>query len=309
MPSIRKDHSDSNKPRSSAPPTRGSPSINCRIRLWIIWHRITAPFRAIGNLLSRVFTIYRVAFLLAAIAVALWYFNHLSIDSLLPNIVTDLLGVALTVFIIDTMYRLRSDAEHKKVLIAQLGSKNNAVATGALHELDAQGWLSDGSLQCAFLMSCNLDGNSFSGADLRRVTFSFASLRDTTWFEADLQGAFLDHADLSNATLSMHAVGPHFTEGDLTGATLTNANLSGAKVRHEQLCRARSIWNAKMPDGQLYDGRYNLPNDIELFLKSARNPNNPQEWADFYGVSLARYLEGQAWAQANLSFPRSPVST
>jgi uncharacterized protein YjbI with pentapeptide repeats len=308
MPSKNKNRKETRNPKSSACPPKKSASINWRILRWRIWYRITSPFRAIGNLLSRVFTIYRVAILLVVIAVALWHFNHISIDALLPNIVTDLLGVALTVFIIDTMYRLRSDAERKKILIAKLGSKNNAVATEALHELDAQGWLSDGSLYRAFLLSCNLDGNSFTGADLRRVSFSFASLRDTTWFEADLQGAFLDHADLSNATFSMHAVGPHFTEADLTGATLTTANLSGAKVRHEQLCRAGTLWRAKMSDGQLYDGRYNFPNDIELFLKYARNPNNPQEWADFYGVSLDRYLEGQVWAQANLSFMRSPVS-
>jgi uncharacterized protein YjbI with pentapeptide repeats len=308
MPSIYRDLNKTRDSKSSVPQSKGSASVNWRIRRWMIWYRITTPFRAIGNFLSHVFTIYRVAFLLAAIAVALWYFYHIGIDALLPNIVIDLLSVALTVFIIDKMYRLRSDAERKKVLVSLLGSKNNAVATGALHELDAQGWLSDGSLQSAFLTSCNLDGNSFSGADLRRVSFSFASLRDTTWFEADLQGAFLDYADLSNATLSMHAVGPHFTEADLTGSTLTNANLSGAKVRHEQLCRVRSLWRATMPDGQIYDGRYSLTNDIELFLTYTRNPNNPQEWADFYGVSLAQYLEGQAWAQANLSILRSPAA-
>lgn len=286
--------SRSRKPRSKAP-------INWRLVRWRIWYRITSPFRAIGDFLSRVFTIYRVATLLAVIAIALWYYNQINFEALLPNIVTDLLGIALAVFIIDTMYRLRSNAERKKMLIAKLGSKNNAVATDALHELDTEGWLSDGSLQSAFLLSCNLDGNSFSGADLKQASFSFGSLRDTTWFEADLQGTFLDHANLSNARLSMHAQGPHYAEADLNGATLFSANLSGAKVRHEQLCRVRSLWGATMPDGQLYDGRYNLSEDIEGFLKYARDPNSPSEWADYYGVSLVRYVEGQKWDQMNLS--------
>ncbi len=276
--------------------------INWRFLRWRIWYRITLPFSTLGKFLSRIFTVYRVAFLLGIIAIALWYFNHIDFDVLLPNIVTDLLGVAITVFIIDTMYRVRSDTERKKVLIAKLGSKNNAVATDALHELEAEGWLADGSLNRAFLTSCNLDGNSFSGADLRRVSFSFASLRETTWFEADLQGAFLDHVDLTNATLSMHAVDTHFAEADLAGATLSNANLSGAKVRHEQLRKTRSLWKAKMPNGELYDGRYNLQADIELFLKYSRNPNDPQEWAIFYGVSIQQYLSGQKWASANSGF-------
>ena len=276
--------------------------INWRFLRWRIWYRITLPFSILGKFLSRIFTVYRVAFLLGIIAIALWYFNHIDFDVLLPNIVTDLLGVAITVFIIDTMYRVRSDTERKKVLIAKLGSKNNAVATDALRELEAEGWLSDGSLNQAFLISCNLDGNSFSGADLRRVSFSFASLRETTWFEADLQGAFLDHADLTNATLSMHAVDTHFAEADLTGATLSNANLSGAKVRHEQLRKVRSLWKAKMPNGELYDGRYNLQSDVELFLKYSRNPNDSQEWATFYGVSIQQYLNGQKWAATNSEF-------
>lgn len=276
--------------------------INWRFLRWRIWYRITLPFSMLGKFLSRIFTVYRVAFLLGIIATALWYFNRIDFQVLLPNIVTDLLGVAITVFIIDTMYRVRSDTERKKVLIAKLGSKNNAVATDALHELEAEGWLSDGSLNRAFLISCNLDGNSFSNADLRRVSFSFATLRETTWLEADLQGAFLDHVDLTNATLSMHAVDTHFAEADLTGATLSSANLSGAKVRHEQLRKARSLWKAKMPNGELYDGRYNLQSDVELFLKYSRNPNDPQEWAIFYGVSIQQYLNGQKWATANSGF-------
>ncbi|MBN1311942.1 MAG: pentapeptide repeat-containing protein [Anaerolineae bacterium] len=282
-------------------------SSNWRFYLrWMIWPRITAPFKAIGHILSCILTVYRVAFLLTAIAVALWYFNRIDIDTLLPNIVTDLLGVALTVFIIDKMYRLRSDVEQKKILIAKLGSKNNAVASAALRELSAQGWLSDGTLLGAHLTSCNLDGNSFSGADLRRVSLSYASLQDTQWFETDLRDAFLDHAMLCNASLSMHD-GPYYPEANLTGATLSHADLSKARVRHEQLCRLRSLWRATMPDGQIYDGRYNLSEDIHLYLKFARNPNNPQEWAEFYGVSLDKYLEGQAWASTNPDLSQQAV--
>ena len=276
--------------------------IDWRFLRWRIWYRITLPFSILGKFLSRIFTIYRVAFLLGIVAIALWYFHHIDFEVLLPNIVTDLLGVAITVFVIDTMYRVRSDTERKKVLITKLGSKNNAVATEALHELEAEGWLSDGSLNRVFLISCNLDGNSFTGADLRQVSFSFSSLRETTWFEVDLQGAFLDHADLTNATLSMHDFDKHFAEADLTGVTLFSANLSGAKVRHEQLRKVRSLWKAKMPNGELYDGRYNLQADMEQFLKYSRNPNDPQEWATYYGVSVSQYLSGQKWANANSEF-------
>ncbi|MEX2030707.1 MAG: pentapeptide repeat-containing protein [Anaerolineales bacterium] len=275
---------------------------------WVVWYRITRPFDWAGRVLSRLFTVRRVAFILAVLGFALFYFYRVTMAQLLPNIITDLFGIALAVFILDAMYRLRSDAELKKVLIAKLGSKNNAVATEAIHELKARGWLADGSLVRAFLISANLDGNSFTGADLRRVSFSFASLKATSWFEANVQGAFFDGADLQNAHLSMHAVGPHFAEADLSGAMLYKANLRGAHVRDEQLSRARSLWGATMPDGRLYDGRFNLQEDIKLHLKFARNPNDADEWARFYGVPLDQYLEGQAWAHQRERASNPPVS-
>lgn len=262
-----------------------------------------------GKFLSRIFTIYRVAFLLIIVAIILWYFNEISFEELLPNIITDLLGVALTVFIIDTMYRLRSDTERKRILIEKLGSKNNSVATEALHEINAQGWLYDGSLNRASLLSCNLDGNSFSGADIRQARLAFASLRDTNWVEASLQGAWLDHVNLSNATLTMYEpeINRHI-EADLTGASLYMANLKGAKIRHEQLCKVKSLWKTVMPDGQIYDGRYNLLPDIERFLKFAKNPGDPKEWADYYGISIAQYMNGQLWASKNLERLKQSVS-
>ncbi len=280
-----------------------------RFRLrWVVWFRITAPFRAIARFLSRIFTVYRVAFILLIIASSLWYFSRISVDELLPNFITDLFAVALTVFIIDTMYRVRSDSEQKKVLISKLGSKNNSVSSEAVHELKARGWLSDGSLQKAFLISANLDNNSFTGASLRQAVFSFASLKNTKWFEADLEGAFLDNVDLQGASLSTHAIGPHYAEADLANATFTNANLAGASVRNEQLCKARSLWRAVMPNGKIYDGRYNFTDDINLHLEFARDPTDPIEWAQFYGVSVDQYLEGQRWSKSHPELSQSQVN-
>lgn len=268
------------------------------MRFWHVRYQAGRPFRFVGGILARVFTVYRVAFLLAVVALLIWHQARVPINAILPNVVTDLLAVALTVFIIDNMYRLRADKEVKKVLISKLGSKNATVATEALQELGARGGLSDGSLKKGFLLSANLDGNSFTGADMRQVVLSSASLRDTTWFETDLTGAFLDHADLRNASLSMYSDG-YFVEADLSGADLAGAQLAGADVRHEQLRRARSLWRATMPDGEPYDGRYNLQSDVGLFLKYAHNAANPLEWAQFYGVTPERYLEGQLWAREN----------
>ena len=275
--------------------------MNWRIRFrYQIWPRITKPFKVVGKFVADRFTIYRVAFLLTIIAIAIWYFSQVTLDELWPNIIPELLSISITIFIIDTLYSRRSDDERKQILIKQLGSKNNAVATEALKELDARGWLSDGTLEGAFLLLANLDGNSLTGADLRRVSLSSASLRNTTWFETDLEGAFLDNADLREASLSIHAVGPHYAEAYMKGVSLFGSDLRKARVRPEQLAQARSLWGALMPNGSRYDGRYNLQFDIDIYRKSGKDINNRQEMALFYGVTLEEYNKGQEWAKANL---------
>ena len=63
-----------------------------------------------------------------------------------------------------------------------------------------------------------------------------------------------------------------------------------------------------MPDGQLYDGRYNLRKDIEDYMRFAVDPNDPKDWADYYGVPVARYVEGQEWSSINLDRLRQTTS-
>lgn len=273
--------------------------MNWRTRFrYILWPRISRPIRSVLSAVSRRFTIYRVAFLLVISALAIWYFAAVDVDDLWPNIIPELLSIAITVFIIDTIYRRHSDDQAKKILITQLGSRNNAVATEALTELEARGWLSDGTLRGVFLLSANLDENSFTGADLRGTRFPFASLRKTAWMEADLREAWMDGADLEDATLSMHATGQHYAEADLRGASMSEVNMRGARVRDEQLVELKSLWRATMPDGKLYDGRFNLPVDQDIFLKSSKDPDDPNGWASFYGVSVEEYQRGQRWAKA-----------
>jgi uncharacterized protein YjbI with pentapeptide repeats len=194
--------------------------------------------------------------------------------------------------------------ELKRILKKQLGSQNNAVASQALEELTARGWLLDGSLKRVFLVEANLENNSFSGANLQRAIMDSAKLKNTTWFDADLEGAFMDHADLRNATLSMQMPDLSITEAKLKGVTLSFAKLQGAEISNSQFVQLRSLWKAIMPNGNRYDGRFKLSDDIELHNKSAKDIADPIEWAFFYGVSLKQYLSGQKWANDNIELFR-----
>jgi len=268
---------------------------------YIIWPRITKPLHFTGDFLLRIFTVYRAAFFLTLIAIGIWYYTQVGLDELWPNIIPELLSIALTVFIIDTLNKRHAEDETKKILIEQLKSQNNAVASQALAEMEARGWLWRGVLRGVYLASSNLDNNSFINVDFKRVNFSFASLKNTNWFETDLEDAVLHQVDLHGATLSVHAVGPYYAEANLKNARITNSNLFGVSVRNEQLVQLNSLLHTIMPNGELYDGRFNLSGDIEFFKRTAIDAKDPNEWALFYGVTVEKFLAGQLWTQQNSS--------
>jgi hypothetical protein len=53
------------------------------------------------------------------------------------------------------------------------------------------------------------------------------------------------------------------------------------------------LFGAIMPDGGTYDGRYNLKGDLEFARWGQVDIDDPVEMAEFFGVSLEDYLEGQ----------------
>jgi hypothetical protein len=48
-----------------------------------------------------------------------------------------------------------------------------------------------------------------------------------------------------------------------------------------------------MPNGETYDGRYNLPGDLEFARWGQVDINDPQAVANFLRVSLETYQRGQ----------------
>ncbi len=183
---------------------------------------------------------------------------------LLGNLATELFGGVVTYMLIERIIGGRErDESDKKRLLSQIRSTNGAVVQLAIGELIQRGWLYDGTLESASLSHSNL-------------------------FEGRLRGAVLRGANFHRATL--------------TRASLWKADLTGARnLTEAQLASARSLQHAIMPDGQLYDGRYNLEGDLEWVREDGLDANNPEDMAKFYSVSVEAYLAGQAWARQNLA--------
>ena len=141
-------------------------------------------------------------------------------------------------------------------IISKLRSSENKRVLEAVEELRAHGWLSDGTLKNIALIHAHLEGADLMNADLEGVDFHQAHMEF-----ADLSSANLNGAKMVRATLK----GANFSKADLTGADLFKANLVDAiGLTPAQLRTAKRLIGATLPDGKLYDGRYNLEGDMAI---------------------------------------------
>jgi hypothetical protein len=192
---------------------------------------------------------------------ALLRIMEVDVENFLENLVPEFIGIVFTVVIIDSLDRRRENNLIREQLIRQLHSYYNPVALQSIEELRVLGYLSDGSL---------------NGLDLR----------GSDWREANLYEAVLIGADLRNANLH--------------NADFAHANLKDAQVTEEQLVTTKILWLCVMPDGSLYDGRYNLPHDFTVATRKGHDIRSPESMAAYYNVTVDQYADGQRWAQQYL---------
>ena len=88
--------------------------------------------------------------------------------------------------------------------------------------------------------------SSFTRCNCRMADFSFANLSGSVFVNANLKNVSFRNADLAQV--------------DFTGANLRNADFTDTTISESQLRRARSIQNAKLPNGTLARDRNLLEN-------------------------------------------------
>lgn len=276
---------------------------------------MNTKIRDAWNRFARWWTPRRVAGVFLAVAILIAILGSINLHSGLfvvspliadfyANISIELASVAITVLLIDRLYQRHEENEERTKLINQLGSWDNTLAMQAADELRLRGWLQDGSARDASLIGADLRSVRLVGADLRGVSLHEAKLQSASLLNAKLQGANLDGANLEKALFFVRTVYKNgqvdYSEAALKGASLRRTNLHSAQVRDDQLAEAGALRGAIMPNGKRYNGRFNLDREFELIDPRGLDTTNPQEMADFYGVSLQEYEQGQRWAQENL---------
>lgn len=174
-------------------------------------------------------------------------------------------------------------------------------------------WLVGANLTRANLKSANLQNALLMNTHMQNTNFENADLSGAGLIAANLLNAILDGANLTEARLGIPGSdeNPTVLHGtSLEGAILQRTWLLGVdlqgtrKLTDKQLAQAQVLWRATMPDGSRYDGRYNLPGDIKAAIAHEFEPDDAEEMADWYGVSIELYQRGQEWARRNLPMLR-----
>lgn len=178
-------------------------------------------------------------------------------------------------------------------LIYKLRSPDNKRVLQAVEELRVRGWLQDGSLRGVPLCHVHMQGVDLLSADLSNIDFH----------QANFENADLSMANLSNTKLTrVNFLRANLSHTNLSGADLYKANLKEARnLTDDQLKSVKRLFGAIMPDGETYNGRYNLEGDLAFARWGRVDTGNAQSMADFYGVTLETYLNGQDALESSLA--------
>lgn len=186
-----------------------------------------------------------------------WHW-HRFVDQLYSNLGIELVSISLTVLVIDGLNQRRHDRERKEELILQMGSPDKAFAVEAVRIIEQKGWLSDGSLEKAYLRGTNLSDANLSSADLHGAVLVESNLECVILMEADLHGAGLVDANLAGAVLSnVNLQDARLGKANLEDADLFEANLQCARLWSANL-RGANLGSANLRDASLVDA--NLEN-------------------------------------------------
>ena len=200
------------------------------------------------------------------------------------NLFTEIIGVAITVLIIDTIYSYRDerrrDQELKDRLLSKARSPLTDIAQDAFHEMMEKRLIYDKNsiLICARLTNAQPRRVALSRANLKRACLVMADFSGSAFNDADLESALLSNAILNNT--------------EFRSANLKNADLEGARLDFSDLTWAdlegANLMNASIENPHLYIHWVNDPEEIKANPQRFRQlilPDKSQPDSDQYDLS------------------------
>lgn len=181
------------------------------------------------------------------------------------NLSSELVGIMITVLLIDTFSAIRQTRQEKESLALQMASPNNMFALEAIRILKSKGWHRDGTLWHRNLHYANL-----AHADLVEVEFRQSILRGANLSDTDCSATHFGHCNL-------YAV--DFENANLTGTVFFGADLSEANLRGVLFIEHKMDENTILPDGS----KWSYQADLSRFV----DPEHPHFWRSKHSNSPA----------------------
>lgn len=129
----------------------------------------------------------------------------------IKDISPELIGIGITVLIIDSVNEYIKRREEKRRLILQMGSPDQSFAIEAIRQFKENGWLYVGSLDSATLVGANPKNTNLANSEMCSVDLKGAKLTNTILTGADLRGALhVTREQLAYAIIDAHAKLPVF---------------------------------------------------------------------------------------------------
>lgn len=231
------------------------------------------------------------------------------------DIRSELIGIGVTVILIDNANEILRTNEEKKRLILQMGSPDNAFAVEAVRQLRERGWLTDGSIKSANLCKANLQNADLEGANLESADLEGANLQEAILTTAILLGGGLFEANLQDAKLQFALLlGADLQKANLRGANLQKASLAKANLRFAYLRGANlegadlfgaNLDGAYLEDANLQGAGLFLANlqGAYLFGANLREANLQEAKVIDEHLALATSLEGATMPDGNVYDP------
>ena len=235
---------------------------------------------------------------LAAVIVGLAHYSPLPalpmprLIQLHTDLAPELIGIGITLILIDWAVERRQREELKRQLIRQMGSNIRDVAVPAARELAHYEWLYDGTLKGASLVEADLSAAQLARANLSGASLYQAILRKANLLDANLNEAILVNANLSGAYLPRATLIQASLQGiTLNNAILGNADLSGAALAYATLisCHLRDaqlngvdLTRADMQNADLRSANLERADMQHADLRDAK-----LKWADLRDADLA----------------------
>jgi len=239
-----------------------------------------------------------------------WQANNLF--SFLTNFGTEVIGIIVTVFIVNAWQDRRAQERLKRELLADIKYGTNADARRAIRRAHEWRWLEknesilagkdlrraelqESTFRCVNLHKADLRNADLSnarfdrGSDLSKIQASSAIFASAILHEINLQNAQLFAADLSSTGLR----GTDLKGAYLAFADLSKSNLSSADLRYTVLMGANlrnaDLWNAQLsedtvlPDAErteMHFGRQMADREFTSYYDPAKGPKQLERFTN-----------------------------